>query len=207
MVSLFFLFLFLIWPHLMAYRILVHQPGIESGPRQWKCRVLTTGPPGNSLVSLLNFSHYNRCVVVSHCILICISLMAEHLFMCLFTLLGAMSMFFVYFIIESLVLLFWICDLLDSVKLCSFFVGIWFWFFNIDIKVNFRKTRIKTQCLSWTPGLGGSRNLPSFPILCPFWTVSPSLCKALDVWCHFSDCCKVVFSYILWLTPLMGIGM
>ena len=124
MVSLFFLFLFLIWPHLMAYRILVPQPGIESGPRQWKCRVLTTGPPGNSLVSLLNFSHYNRCVVVSHCILICISLMAEHLFMCLFTLLGAMSMFFVYFIIESLVLLFWICDLLDSVKLCSFFVGI-----------------------------------------------------------------------------------
>ena len=29
--------------------ILVCRPGIEPGPRQWECWVLTTGPPGNSL--------------------------------------------------------------------------------------------------------------------------------------------------------------
>ena len=33
----------------MACRILVPWPGIEPGPWQWKCRVLTTGPPGNFL--------------------------------------------------------------------------------------------------------------------------------------------------------------
>ena len=32
----------------LACRILVPQPGIEPGPRLWKRRVLTTGPPGNS---------------------------------------------------------------------------------------------------------------------------------------------------------------
>ena len=33
------------------YRILVPPPGVEPGPRQWKCQVLTTGPPGNSLTT------------------------------------------------------------------------------------------------------------------------------------------------------------
>ena len=32
----------------MACRILVPRPETEPGPQQWKCRVLTTGPPGNS---------------------------------------------------------------------------------------------------------------------------------------------------------------
>ena len=36
------------WPHHAACSILVPQPGIEPGPQQWKRRVLTTGPPGNS---------------------------------------------------------------------------------------------------------------------------------------------------------------
>ena len=34
----------------MACRISVPQPEIERGPQQWKGRVLTTGPPGNSLI-------------------------------------------------------------------------------------------------------------------------------------------------------------
>ena len=38
----------------MACGILVPQPGIEPGPLQWKRRVLTTGPPGNSLIISYN---------------------------------------------------------------------------------------------------------------------------------------------------------
>ena len=36
------------WPHHVACAILVPQPRIEPGPQQWKHRVLTIGPPGNS---------------------------------------------------------------------------------------------------------------------------------------------------------------
>ena len=43
-------FLFVLWPCLMACGISVLQPGIEPGPRQWKHRILTTSPPGNSLM-------------------------------------------------------------------------------------------------------------------------------------------------------------
>ena len=47
-------FFFFFWPHHGARKILVPPPGIKPhqtlnpGPRQWKLRVLTTGPPGNS---------------------------------------------------------------------------------------------------------------------------------------------------------------
>ena len=34
----------------MAGGIIVHPPGIEPVPLQWKYRVLTTGPPGKSLI-------------------------------------------------------------------------------------------------------------------------------------------------------------
>ena len=34
------------------YRILVSWPGLEPGPGQWKCQVLTTGPPGISQKNL-----------------------------------------------------------------------------------------------------------------------------------------------------------
>ena len=44
---------FCVWPCCMACGIIVLQPGIEPGPRQWKQWVLTTGPPGNSPLSLL----------------------------------------------------------------------------------------------------------------------------------------------------------
>ena len=37
------------WPHRVTCGISVPQPGIELGPRQWKPRILTTRPPGNSL--------------------------------------------------------------------------------------------------------------------------------------------------------------
>ena len=47
--SFYFFFLsFFFWPRRAACRILVLQPGIEPRPLQWKCQVLTTGPPGNS---------------------------------------------------------------------------------------------------------------------------------------------------------------
>ena len=36
------------WLCCVACGILVPWPGIEPGPQQWKHRVLTTGPPGNS---------------------------------------------------------------------------------------------------------------------------------------------------------------
>ena len=45
----YFFIIILFWLYHMAYRILVPQPGIEPGPLgQWKLRVLTTGPSGNS---------------------------------------------------------------------------------------------------------------------------------------------------------------
>ena len=43
---------FFFFSHHAAYRVLIFQTGIEpcfTGPWQWKLRVLTTGPPGNSL--------------------------------------------------------------------------------------------------------------------------------------------------------------
>ena len=50
----------------MACRILVPWPGIEPGPQQWKCRVLTTGLPGNSPVVLNIFTmlcnHYHSLI-------------------------------------------------------------------------------------------------------------------------------------------------
>ena len=49
--------------HCVAYGILVHQPGVKPSPLHWKCRVLTTGPPGKSsdlfLISM-EVSMYNR---------------------------------------------------------------------------------------------------------------------------------------------------
>ena len=41
------------WPSCMACEILVPWPGIEPGPRQWECGVLTTGQPEKSLMGLL----------------------------------------------------------------------------------------------------------------------------------------------------------
>ena len=41
---------FFFWLYHAACRILVPQPGIEPKPQQWKCQVLTTGLPGNSLL-------------------------------------------------------------------------------------------------------------------------------------------------------------
>ena len=46
-------FYFIFWLHHVAYRIVVPQPGIQPGPQQWKCWVLTTGPLGNSLAIIL----------------------------------------------------------------------------------------------------------------------------------------------------------
>ena len=40
----------------VACGILVPWPGIEPWPWQWKCRVLTTGPPGNSWSQTLNYT-------------------------------------------------------------------------------------------------------------------------------------------------------
>ena len=40
---------FFFWPCHETCGILVPWPGIKGGPRQWKCRVLINGPPGNSL--------------------------------------------------------------------------------------------------------------------------------------------------------------
>ena len=44
------IFFFFFWHWLMACGILVPWPGIEPRPWQWKCQVLTTGLPRNSLV-------------------------------------------------------------------------------------------------------------------------------------------------------------
>ena len=57
-----FFFFFLDAPG--AYGILVPWPEIEPGPRQWKCQVLTTGPPGNcpkTFIYLLIFTAARRC--------------------------------------------------------------------------------------------------------------------------------------------------
>ena len=43
---------FFFWLHHKAYRIWIPQPGINLGPLQWKCRILTIGPSGNPLVRL-----------------------------------------------------------------------------------------------------------------------------------------------------------
>ena len=43
--------LFVFCLHCTVCRILVPRPGIEPGPQQWKHWVLTTGKPGNSLIS------------------------------------------------------------------------------------------------------------------------------------------------------------
>ena len=43
------LFYFTLWLRRTACVILIPQKGIEPRPPQWKHRVLTTGPPGNSL--------------------------------------------------------------------------------------------------------------------------------------------------------------
>ena len=37
------------WSCHVAFGILLPWPGVERGPLQWKCQVLTIGPPGNSL--------------------------------------------------------------------------------------------------------------------------------------------------------------
>ena len=45
-------FIYLFLPHQIACGIPVPQSGIESGPWQWKPRILTSRPPGNSLESI-----------------------------------------------------------------------------------------------------------------------------------------------------------
>ena len=47
-IFLYFILFYFFWPHRVACRISVPQPGIEPRPRQWKPRILTTRPPGNS---------------------------------------------------------------------------------------------------------------------------------------------------------------
>ena len=42
---------FFFWPHYAAFGILVPRSGIEPGSWQWKHRALTTGQPGNSLMT------------------------------------------------------------------------------------------------------------------------------------------------------------
>ena len=37
-----------VWPHCMTCRISIPRRGTEPGQLQWKCQVLTTGPPENS---------------------------------------------------------------------------------------------------------------------------------------------------------------
>ena len=45
----FFSFFFFLWPHHTACGILVPDQGLNLSPQQWKCCVLTTRPPRNSL--------------------------------------------------------------------------------------------------------------------------------------------------------------
>ena len=47
-------FFFFFWPHCTAYEIFVPRLGINPRPQQWKQRILTTGPPGNTPLSLCN---------------------------------------------------------------------------------------------------------------------------------------------------------
>ena len=56
-----FFFLLLLLFIAMACGILVSQPGIKPRQQQWKCWVLTTGPPGNSLyLTLLSYKQMER---------------------------------------------------------------------------------------------------------------------------------------------------
>ena len=51
----------------MAWGILVPKPGIKPLPLHWKCRVLTTAPPGNSwFIHLLTETVFPRLQVHSH---------------------------------------------------------------------------------------------------------------------------------------------
>ena len=47
--------LLLFWPCRVARGILVLQPEIKPGPLYWECRVLTSGPPGQSESHCLYF--------------------------------------------------------------------------------------------------------------------------------------------------------
>ena len=47
----FFLVFFFSLPRCMAFVILIPWPELNLGPQQWECRVLTTGPLGNSLAA------------------------------------------------------------------------------------------------------------------------------------------------------------
>ena len=49
---------FCLWPHCVAYGILLPGLGIEPLPLQWECGVLTTGPPGRSWVALLKVAQW-----------------------------------------------------------------------------------------------------------------------------------------------------
>ena len=63
----FYLFIYF-WPHCTACRSSVPWPGIKPGPWQWKPRILTTWPPGNSLlVDFLMMAILTGCEVISHC--------------------------------------------------------------------------------------------------------------------------------------------
>ena len=73
-----FYFIYLLWLHCVPCRILFSWPGIEPGPQRWKCRVLTTGQPGNSLFELFFFkkifvSVLNSPSAVLLCLLISLS--------------------------------------------------------------------------------------------------------------------------------------
>ena len=41
-------FFFFFWSCCLDCRVWVHHQGLNMGPWQWKCQVLTSGPPGNS---------------------------------------------------------------------------------------------------------------------------------------------------------------
>lgn len=77
-------------------------------------------------------------------VITCIDLLAEQLFMCLFMLLGEMSIFLAYFIIGLLIFLSWICNLFYSM---FFFIGICLLYsppahsgIDMDIRVLFKNT-------------------------------------------------------------------
>ena len=64
---------FFFWPCHEACGVLVPQPEIEPWPWQWKCWVLTTGPPGNSLaesllpcIQGLRHGHFRGLLCLSH---------------------------------------------------------------------------------------------------------------------------------------------
>ena len=58
---------FVFWPRHVARGILVPRPGIKPVPLRWKCRVLTTGPPGKSCdygFYLWYFTMFKRAIVL-----------------------------------------------------------------------------------------------------------------------------------------------